>query len=73
MLGLPAKEAWKPWKVNVQLAGSWNRFDLQSQASLGFETLRGNGRKVPTFRPMEAFEVFRPFQNSQEITVAMYS
>lgn len=63
-LGVPAKELWRPWKVNDQIAGFWTTFDLQSQASLGFATVHGAGHEVPTYRPMEAFELFRLFLHS---------
>ena len=60
-LGVPAKEVWRPWKVNGQVAGFWTTFDLQSQATLEFATVHGAGHEVPTYRPMEAFELFRLF------------
>jgi hypothetical protein len=61
-LGAAAKDLWSPWKVHGQVAGFWTTFDLnQTSASFAFATVHGAGHEVPSYRPVEALELFRRF------------
>lgn len=62
-----AKASWHPWKVNGQTAGFVTTFDLgtESLASFRFVTVHGAGHEVPSYRPMEALELFRKFVHGE--------
>jgi hypothetical protein len=54
---------WKPWKVLDQFAGFVTYFDLgdKTNATFTFATVHGAGHEVPSYRPMEAFELFKNY------------
>lgn len=63
-LGVEPREdrLWKAWKANGQTAGFATRFDLgNAEASLTFVTVHGAGHEVPSFRPIEALEMFQRY------------
>lgn len=54
---------WKPWKTNGQTAGFVTHFDLgnKTEATFTFATVHGAGHEVPTYRPIEALQMFKIF------------
>lgn len=63
-LGIKAdsRSTWTPWMVENQTAGFMTRFRLRNKkSSFTFVTVHGAGHEVPTYRPMEALELFRRY------------
>jgi len=58
---------WKTWYVQGQTAGYLTKFytELNSKESrLTFATVHGAGHEVPTYKPEEAFVLFKAFLNN---------
>lgn len=63
-LGVSASShrTWEPWHVENQTAGFVTRFNIDNEeSSFTFATVHGAGHEVPSYRPVEALELFRRF------------
>jgi len=64
-LGYPVKqtEMWKVWKIDGQTAGYITQFDtpFSKDSRLTFATVHFAGHEVPTYKPKEAFYLFKAF------------
>ncbi len=67
-LGFPVKkdEYWKVWKVDGQTAGYISQFDtpFSNESRLTFATVHFAGHEVPTYKPKEAFVLFKAYLNN---------
>lgn len=56
---------WKAWSAKDQTSGFATKFDMghHSNATFSFVTVHGAGHEVPSYRPMEALELFRRYLN----------
>eukprot|EP01125_Pyxidicula_operculata_P016464 TRINITY_DN5670_c0_g1_i3.p1 TRINITY_DN5670_c0_g1~~TRINITY_DN5670_c0_g1_i3.p1 ORF type:complete len:360 (+),score=70.91 TRINITY_DN5670_c0_g1_i3:1548-2627(+) len=55
-LNLTKTDNWRPWLVNGQVAGF-----VKGYGKLSYATVKGAGHMVPTFKPVQALELFRRF------------
>eukprot|EP00586_Coscinodiscus_wailesii_P009443 CAMPEP_0172521832 /NCGR_PEP_ID=MMETSP1066-20121228/292802_1 /TAXON_ID=671091 /ORGANISM="Coscinodiscus wailesii, Strain CCMP2513" /LENGTH=485 /DNA_ID=CAMNT_0013304793 /DNA_START=72 /DNA_END=1526 /DNA_ORIENTATION=+ len=59
-------EYWNVWQVDGQTAGYVTKFDVgKGGASFMLVTVHDAGHEVPTYKPKEAFEMFRKYLNGQ--------
>lgn len=58
-----ASSIWKAWQAQEQTSGFVTTFDLgdKTNATFTFVTVHGAGHEVPSYRPVEALEMFRRF------------
>ena len=66
-LGYKTKSMWKVWEVDQQVAGYVTHFDTphSTDSRLIFATVHFAGHEVPTYKPKEAFELFRMYLNNE--------
>lgn len=58
-----------PWLLeNGQVAGRVIEYDAGEGNEFVYATVAGAGHMVPTFKPMEGFELFRRFIQKQPLT-----
>jgi hypothetical protein len=64
-LGYPVKtnEMWKVWQIDGQTAGYITQFDtpFSKDPRLTFATVHFAGHEVPTYKPKEAFYLFKAY------------
>lgn len=64
-LGYPVKPNtmyYSPWSLaNGQVAGRMIHYDVGDGKEFTYATVAGAGHMVPTFKPLEGFELFRRF------------
>lgn len=67
-LGFPVKngEYWKVWEIDGQTAGYITQFDtpFSKDPRLTFATVHFAGHEVPTYKPKEAFYLFKSYLNN---------
>lgn len=61
-LGLKVKEAWRPWKVDHQVAGF-----VQQYEGLAFATVKGAGHMVGQGKPAEALRLIDSFLHGESL------
>eukprot|EP00958_Prasinococcus_capsulatus_P027215 scaffold5310_cov378-Prasinococcus_capsulatus_cf.AAC.11 len=59
-----AKEDWRAWEVNNQVAGYVTSY---SDGSFSFATVKGAGHMVPQFQPENAAQMFKRFINGEPL------
>jgi len=66
-LGYSVKSMWNVWEVNQQVAGYITHFNTphSSKSRLIFATVHYAGHEVPTYKPQEAFELFKAYLNDE--------
>lgn len=63
-LGFPVSSLWDTWFLDGQTAGFITRFQTDGRhdaSRFAFMTVHGAGHEVPTYKPKEAFDLFRMF------------
>ena len=63
-LGFPVSSLWDTWFVDGQTAGFITKFQTDGKrdaSRFAFMTVHGAGHEVPTYKPKEAFDLFRMF------------
>ena len=61
-LGFKVSSLWETWYVDGQTAGFITKFLTEKESSrFAFITVHGAGHEVPTYKPREAFELFRMY------------
>jgi len=61
-LGFKVSSLWETWYVDGQTAGFITKFLTEKESSrFAFMTVHGAGHEVPTYKPREAFELFRMY------------
>jgi carboxypeptidase C (cathepsin A) len=67
-LGFPVKknEYWKVWEIDGQTAGYITQFEtpFSKEPRLTFATVHYAGHEVPTYKPKEAFYLFKSYLNN---------
>lgn len=67
-LGFPVKtnEYWKVWEIDSQVAGYISQFEtpFSKDSRLTFATVHYAGHEVPTYKPKEAFYLFKAYLNN---------
>jgi carboxypeptidase C (cathepsin A) len=63
-LGFPVSSLWDTWFVDGQTAGFITKFQTDGRrdaSRFAFMTVHGAGHEVPTYKPKEAFDLFRMY------------
>jgi carboxypeptidase C (cathepsin A) len=63
-LGFPVSSLWDTWFVDGQTAGFITKFQTDGKrdaSRFAFMTVHGAGHEVPTYKPKEAFDLFRMY------------